>query len=113
MSADPFKGSRVFVDTNVLIYAFDASADIKRVQAVELLQEIWETDNGCVSVQVLQEFYVNATRKPKRPLTADTTMRIVASLSRWEVHAPNAEDLSSGQRIAGVAILNPFVLPSR
>ncbi len=53
----------VFVDTNILVYAHDADAGVKRERAIEKLRQLWETDTGRLSVQVLQEFYVNVTRK--------------------------------------------------
>lgn len=89
MSADNLQ----FVDTNILIYAFDASTSQKYEKAFELIQELWTGENGCISIQVLQEFYVNATRKaPKTldPLKAATTIR---DLCRWKVHRPDTEDV--------------------
>ena len=83
------------MDTDVLLYAFDTSAAENRAMALDLVRDVWRVGNGCVSVQVLQEFYVNATRKLARPVTADTAARIVASLSHWEVHAPGADDVLS------------------
>jgi len=54
---------RVFVDTNVLIYAHDLDAGLQHDQAVSIVSGLWEKGNGIISVQVLQEFYVNVTRK--------------------------------------------------
>ena len=53
----------VFVDSNILIYAHDADAGIKRDRAVEKLRQLWDSGGGRTSVQVLQEFYVNVTKK--------------------------------------------------
>lgn len=47
-----------FVDTNILIYAHDRSAGAKYIRARQLLSELWQTRSGCLSIQVLQEFYV-------------------------------------------------------
>jgi predicted nucleic acid-binding protein len=52
-----------FVDTNILIYAHDRSAGPKHTRARELVQQLWQSREGCSSLQVLQEFYVNITRK--------------------------------------------------
>ena len=60
MSADP---AREFVDANVLVYAFDVSAGKKKTVAEQLLARLWESRTGCVSVQVLQEFFVTVTGK--------------------------------------------------
>jgi predicted nucleic acid-binding protein len=54
---------RFFLDTNVLVYANDASAPAKRDRARQLLVEAFETRQGCLSTQVLQEFFVVVTKK--------------------------------------------------
>lgn len=84
---------RSFVDTNVLVYAHDITAGRKRERARDLLVELWESGLGCLSVQVLQEFFVNVTRKVPRPLDAATGAAIIADLARWRVHAPGPEDV--------------------
>src|SRR5689334_14835446 len=52
-----------FVDANVLVYAFDPSAKSRQIAAAELLERLWRDGCGCLSVQVLQEFFVTITRK--------------------------------------------------
>ena len=53
-----------FLDTNILLYGFDLDAPEKRAVAMSLLERAWtEPGSTAVSVQVLQEFYVNFTRK--------------------------------------------------
>jgi predicted nucleic acid-binding protein len=115
MNADRGDAPKVFVDTNVLLYAFDTSAAGKRRLALDVVREAWRGGNGCVSVQVLQEFYVNATRELERPVTVDTATRIVASLSHWEVHAPDANDVLSAivlQRSAQLSFWDATVVTS-
>ncbi len=58
----PSRG-RVFFDSNVLIYTDDASAPRKQETAIELIERHQEQSSGVVSMQVLQEYFVNATRK--------------------------------------------------
>ena len=53
----------VFIDTNVLVYAFDADAGSKYDTAQAILKDCWNSQSGSVSTQVLQEFYVTVTRK--------------------------------------------------
>lgn len=86
-------GNRRFVDTNVLVYAHDDSAGGKRDQARSLLEQLWGSRDGCLSVQVLQEFFVTVTRKIAKPLGPEAAKEIVADLSRWYVHAPAAGDV--------------------
>jgi len=52
------EASREFVDANVLVYAHDASVGRKKVAAEQILAHLWETGAGCISVRVLQEFFV-------------------------------------------------------
>jgi len=80
-----------FVDTNILIYAFDATAGDKRRVAVELITRLWFDRRGCISLQVLQEFYVAATRK--LILAPDQAVLQVSRLRRWRVHRPSVEDV--------------------
>lgn len=82
-----------FVDTNVLVYAHDTSAGIKRDRAARLLEALWESRLGCLSIQVLQEFYVNITRKVAQPLESGAASQILADLSVWRVQTPEVRDI--------------------
>jgi len=93
MSADP---ARVFVDTNVLVYAYDKSAGEKWERARSILSELWASNRGCLSVQVLQEFYVAVTQKVRRPLTPQAAADILRDLLLWRLHAPVGEDILGG-----------------
>lgn len=88
-----------FVDTNILIYAHDLSAGQKHIYSRELIQKLWQTGEGCLSIQVLQEFYVNVTQKVARPLMPEAAKQIIADLSVWEVHRPNVEDVLDAIRL--------------
>ena len=80
-----------FVDTNVLIYAEDRDAGERHEVARDLIVELWNTRAGVLSVQVLQEFFVNITKKPKKPLSASKALEIVREYLAWEVvdNSPN------------------------
>lgn len=134
---------RTFVDTNVLIYAHDVDAGAKHKIANSVLRGLWGERTGVLSLQVLQEFYVNVTRKIGRPLSKESGRRVVEIYSVWCVESTSteifaafriedesrisfwdamivalagksgatrilSEDLSAGQRIAGLVIENPF-----
>ena len=138
-----FMSDRTFVDTNVLIYAHNLDAGTKHKIAKAVLHELWSERIGILSMQVLQEFYVNVTRKIPTPLSKNSARRVVDSYSIWciettptEISAAFriedesrigfwdalivssavkggatrilSEDLSAGQRIAGILIENPF-----
>jgi predicted nucleic acid-binding protein len=63
------KPLRQFVDTNILVYAYDIAQGEKHTQAKNLLLSLWESGLECASIQLLQEFYVNVTRKSEHPLS--------------------------------------------
>jgi predicted nucleic acid-binding protein len=90
MSAEPH---HEFVDANVLVYAFDASAGRKQRAAQALLERLWDANAGCVSVQVLQEFFVTVTRRVAKRLPVDEAKARVRELSAWRVFAPTADDV--------------------
>jgi predicted nucleic acid-binding protein len=90
MSADV---ARAFVDANVLVYAHDASAGKKKTAAEQLLANLWETGRGCLSVQVLQEFFVTVTRKVADPLSPAEAAARIRDFRAWTVFAPNLDDV--------------------
>jgi predicted nucleic acid-binding protein len=66
---------RVFIDTNLLVYADDAGAGAKRDRARTILTPLVRTRKAVVSTQVLQEYFNIATRK----------LRLPAERARWRV----------------------------
>ncbi len=82
-----------FLDTSILVYAFDRSAGAKHDQAARLVEGCWENENGCLSLQVLEEFFVTVTHKIKHPLDDQAAHQIVADLAHWRVHSPDSDDL--------------------
>lgn len=84
---------RQFVDSNILVYAYDAAAGARHEAARTLIETLWSTRRGCLSVQVFQEFYVIVTRKVAAPLSSAEAAAILEELSRWRIHAPAAGDV--------------------
>jgi predicted nucleic acid-binding protein len=72
-----------FVDTNILIYAHDVDQKEKHSIARMLVTELLKTRTGVLSPQVLQEFYVNVTRKIAKPLTKRVARDIVEDFRVW------------------------------
>jgi predicted nucleic acid-binding protein len=93
MNAELQSGSYRFIDTNLLVYAYDNSAGSKHTQAAQLIEQCWEEQNACLSIQVLQEFYVTVTRKIVHPLDFLTARQIVADLAHWRIHSPETTDV--------------------
>lgn len=82
--------TRSFFDTNVLLYMYDDDAPEKKVTALEVFDREVEAGRAALSTQVLQEFYVNATRRLGRPLSpdrAEARVRDLASLTLVQVDA--------------------------
>jgi len=52
-----------FTDTNLLVYARDKSNPVKQQQAKKWLTALWQSQQGRLSTQVLNEFYVVVTQK--------------------------------------------------
>lgn len=69
---------KVFLDTNILLYAQDADALAKR-RSREVIEELARSGDGVISTQVMQEFYVAATRKlGLPPLAAKAVLKTLA-----------------------------------
>ena len=76
-------GGKVFFDTNVLVYAQDLDAPHKRERSRQLMAEEAAAGRGVISTQVLQEYYVTATRKlGVAPLAAKS---VVQSFRMFEI----------------------------
>lgn len=103
-----------FVDTNILIYAFDRSAGSKHQRAMALVTDLWKSRRGCLSVQVLQEFYVVGTRKLSGVQPADLRT-IVRDLSAWRIHVPTPSDVLDAAELherAQVSFWDAMILQS-
>ena len=90
---------RRFVDTNVLLYAHDRDAAEKHERAAAVVRGLWETETGVVSVQVLQEFYVNVTRKIPRPLPPAEARAVIRAYRAWRVERPDADTVLHASEI--------------
>ena len=90
---------RTLVDTNVLIYAHDVDAGRKHEVAKHLLRTLWDERAGILSTQVLQEFYVNATRKIRKPLTKAEARGVVDTYAPWCVDGITTKNLSAAFQI--------------
>jgi len=92
--------SVVFVDTNILIYAHDSDAGLKRDRSIDSLRRLWDADSGRMSVQVLQEFYVNVTRKLATPVATSTAREVVNTYGAWIRETTTADTVVRATHIA-------------
>lgn len=74
----------VFVDTNVFVYARDASESVKQPFAAEWIEQLWVEQRGRTSMQVLSEYYATLTRKLDPGLSPDEAWEDVEALLTWE-----------------------------
>ncbi len=134
----------VFIDTNILVYAHDISAGEKHLIAQDIIRNLWESNSGVISTQVLQEFFVTVTRKLPKPVDILIAQEIIRDLGYWQVVTIDvntilaaidlsrghrlsfwdalilqaalsagvrsllSEDLTDGQIIEGLRVINPF-----
>jgi predicted nucleic acid-binding protein len=82
---------KVFVDSNILIYAYDIDETRKHTIAANIVRELWDTEKGIISTQVLQEFYVTVTQKIPSPLSPTTARGIIRTYGVWHVEINDLE----------------------
>jgi len=92
--------NKTFLDTNILVYAYDNSADRKHDIARERLLELWDSGRGLISTQVMQEFFVTVTRKIPSPMDAGAAQAIIRDLCTWEVVMIAGDDIVEGIDLA-------------
>jgi predicted nucleic acid-binding protein len=92
--------SAEFVDTNILVYAYDQTAGRKFERSRELMERLWDTGEGVVSTQVLQEFYVTVTAKIPNPLKPREARQIISDLGTWTVAVLETRDILAGSEMA-------------
>jgi predicted nucleic acid-binding protein len=90
---------RSFVDSNVMVYAYDNEAGEKHATANRIVTDLWQRRSGALSTQVLQEFYVTVTRKLPKPLARRVAREVVRQYRAWSPHRPDVEDLIAGSEL--------------
>jgi len=76
-----------FVDTNVLVYSRDPGQPQQQPAAQSWVEHLWLSSTGRVSVQVLNEFYVNATRSGGTGLAQAEAWAVYSSFRAWQPQA--------------------------
>ncbi len=79
------KENKIFVDTNILVYAYDISSGSKHEIARNIVTDLWNSRAGALSIQVLQEFFVIVTKKIPIPLDIKTAGDIIQDFLLWEI----------------------------
>jgi predicted nucleic acid-binding protein len=76
-------GDRVFVDTNVLVYAWDSTEPEKQKLALAWMSYLWKARTGRLSYQVLTEFYITVTQKLDPGMEPEQARRNVRLFFPW------------------------------
>jgi len=84
---------KFFVDTNLLVYAYDSSAGKKWRTSLEVLSLLWIQRTGVLSTQVIQELFVSLTQKVKNPILPETAKEIISDLLRWPLVVNDGENI--------------------
>jgi len=103
--------SRVFLDTNILVYSDDPRDPAKQVKALDLLKDHLRQRTGVVSLQVLQEYFVSATGKLK--LDPGLAKQRVEVFARFHVAAPTVGDVLAAidlHRLHGLSLWDTLIL---
>jgi predicted nucleic acid-binding protein len=103
--------ARSFFDTNINVYSDDKSAPAKQRRALELLAEHRRAGTGVVSLQVLQEYFVTATRKLH--VEPSVARRKVELLAEFHVAAPQVSDVLAAidlHRLHGLSFWDALIL---
>ena len=75
---------KIFVDTTILVYAYDRGAGNRHEKALSLIEQLWRDGSGILSTQVLQEFYVNVRRKAQHPVTVEQATALISDYLAWD-----------------------------
>ena len=76
--------ARCFVDTNILVYSRDISELEKQPIAKQWLASLWQEEQGRISAQVMNEYYVTVTQKLKPGLSKEIARADLRALSAWQ-----------------------------
>ena len=76
---------KAFIDTNIIIYAYDVTAGKKHETARIIITDLWDSGLGVLSTQVLQEFFVNVVQKIPKPVDKQQAKEIVRDFLKWHV----------------------------
>ena len=88
---------KVFLDTNILLYT--ASANPQESPKKEVAKRLLERDDIGLSVQVLQEFYVNATQKISTPIPHDIAVKFIVGFTRYTIASVSIELMGAALKI--------------
>ena len=84
---------KVFLDTNILLYAHDLDAEEKRAIADQVIRQLWADRTGILSTQVLYELYLKITTPTATPAMRREARDLVNAYRVWPVVAIELADI--------------------
>ncbi len=85
--------NRTFVDTNIIVYAYDSTAGERHSVAKKAVGALWQSGRGLISTQILQELYVTLTRKIPLPLKTAQAKEIIEDMLTWDLVVNDGESI--------------------
>ncbi len=76
---------KIFIDTNILVYANDQSDKMKQERAKQIILDGIARENIVLSTQVLSEFYVTVTRKIEQKMPVEIAEKEILLLKTVEI----------------------------
>ncbi len=105
--------AEIFLDSNILVYAYDTHDAKKQKTAVDIIKKAIEEESGMVSAQVLGEFFVVVTRKIEAPLSvadAETIIDILSALPVAEIDLPLVRRAISTQKACKISYWDALIV---
>jgi predicted nucleic acid-binding protein len=87
------------IDTNIIVYAHDLDAGVKRRVSVGILEDMWDNRKGVLSRQVLQEFHMTVIKKIGGPISYLEAREIIRSYAGWEVKEDTSQSIIRASEI--------------
>ena len=87
--------SKIFIDTNILVYSQDQFDPVKQKKCRSLLETLVDDFQGVISTQVLQEFYVNVRRRAAHPISRREARSVLEDYMTWEVVVNTGDSILS------------------
>lgn len=103
----------VFLDSNILVYAYDKHDPKKQAKAQAILRGSIKDESAVLSTQVLGEFFVVVTRKIKEPLSLDDAEKIINIMSILpveEIDLPLVKRAIDTQKRYGISYWDSLIL---
>lgn len=89
----------IFLDTNILVCAFDKDEKTKHEKAKIILADCWNQQSGILSTQILQEFYVSLTSKIPNKLSINEASEVIKELLSWTIYEIMTQDIITATEI--------------